>query len=52
MLKRRLALDLPTAQAVDSMTWRALMRAGAEQGLIQDVDDQSAPALLEQAEPL
>jgi nucleotidyltransferase substrate binding protein (TIGR01987 family) len=38
MLKRRLQLDLPNAQAVDSMTWRSLMRAGAEQGLIQDVD--------------
>ena len=38
MLKRRLQLDLPNAQAVDSMTWRALIRAGAEQGLIQDVD--------------
>lgn len=38
MLKRRLQLDLPNAQAVDSMTWRALVRAGAEQGLIQDVD--------------
>jgi len=38
MLKRRLQLDLPNAQAVDSMTWRELMRAGAEQGLVQDVD--------------
>lgn len=38
MLKRRLQLDLPNAQEVDSMTWRALMRAGAEQGLIDDVD--------------
>lgn len=38
MLKRRLQLDLPNAQEVGSMSWRALMRAGAEQGLIQDVD--------------
>ncbi len=38
MLKRRLQLDLPDAQAVDGMTWRALMRAGAEQGLVEDVD--------------
>lgn len=38
MLKRRLQLDLPNAQAVDSMTWRALIRAGAEQGLVRDVD--------------
>jgi len=38
MLKRRLQLDLPNAQAVDSMTWRELIRAGAEQGLIRDVD--------------
>ncbi|WP_295392263.1 nucleotidyltransferase substrate binding protein [uncultured Thiodictyon sp.] len=37
MLKRRLQMDLPNAQEVDSMTWRALMRAGAEQGLIDDV---------------
>ncbi len=38
LLERRLQLDLPNAQEVDSMSWRALMRAGAEQGLIQDVD--------------
>lgn len=38
MLKRRLQLDLPDAQVVDGMTWRALIRAGAEQGLIADVD--------------
>ena len=38
MLKRRLQLDLPNAQAVDTMTWRNLMRTGAEQGLIQNVD--------------
>jgi len=33
MLKRRLQMDLPNAQEVDSMTWRGLMRAGAELGL-------------------
>lgn len=38
MLKRRLQLDLPDAQAVDGMTWRTLIRSGAEQGLIDDVD--------------
>jgi len=38
MLKRRLQLDLPDAQEVDRMTWRGLMRAGAEQGLVNDVD--------------
>jgi nucleotidyltransferase substrate binding protein (TIGR01987 family) len=38
MLKRRLQLDLPDAQVDDGMTWRALIRAGAEQGLIGDVD--------------
>lgn len=38
MLKRRLSLDLPNAAEVDAMTWRALIRAGAVQGLIDDVD--------------
>lgn len=38
MLKRRLQLDLPNAQEVDSMSWRALMRAGAEQGVVEDLD--------------
>ncbi len=37
MLKRRLALDLPSAQDVDQMTYRTLIRVGAEQGLIDDV---------------
>lgn len=38
MLRRRLVMDLPNGQEVSSMTWRALMRAGAEQGLIADPD--------------
>lgn len=38
MLKRRLQMDLPNAQELDSMTWRGLMRAGAEQGLIDDIE--------------
>jgi len=39
MLKRRLELDLPGAQEVDSMSYRALIRVGAEQGLIESVPD-------------
>jgi nucleotidyltransferase substrate binding protein (TIGR01987 family) len=38
MLKRRLSMDLPNSQEVDAMTWRALIRAGAVQGLVEDVD--------------
>jgi nucleotidyltransferase substrate binding protein (TIGR01987 family) len=37
MLKRRLELDLPSAPEVDSLSYRALIRAGAEQGLIENV---------------
>jgi nucleotidyltransferase substrate binding protein (TIGR01987 family) len=37
MLKRQLEQDLPNAAEVDGMSFRALMRAGAEQGLIADV---------------
>jgi nucleotidyltransferase substrate binding protein (TIGR01987 family) len=37
MLKRRLELDLPNASEVDGMSYRVLMRAGAEQGLLSDV---------------
>jgi nucleotidyltransferase substrate binding protein (TIGR01987 family) len=37
MLKRRLELDLPNPQEVDTMSYRALIRAGAEQGLIDNV---------------
>jgi nucleotidyltransferase substrate binding protein (TIGR01987 family) len=37
MLKRRLELDLPNAAEIDSMSYRALMRAGAEQGLVTEV---------------
>jgi nucleotidyltransferase substrate binding protein (TIGR01987 family) len=38
MLKRRLQMDLPDAQAVDGMTWRTLLRTGAEQGLVDNLD--------------
>jgi nucleotidyltransferase substrate binding protein (TIGR01987 family) len=37
MLKRRLELDLPNAAEVDAMSYRTLIRTGAEQGLIDDV---------------
>lgn len=37
MLKRRLEMDLPNAAEVDGMSFRALMRSGAEQGLVADV---------------
>jgi nucleotidyltransferase substrate binding protein (TIGR01987 family) len=37
MLKRRLEIDLPNAAEVDGMTYRTLIRVGAEQGLIGDV---------------
>lgn len=33
-LKRRLEMDLPNAQEVDAMSYRTLIRVGAEQGLI------------------
>ncbi|MDP1699059.1 MAG: nucleotidyltransferase substrate binding protein [Xanthomonadaceae bacterium] len=35
MLKRRLERDLPNAVEVDSMSYRSLIRSGAEQGLIE-----------------
>lgn len=38
MLGRRLQLDLPNARKVDSMTWRAPIRAGAEQDSIEDAE--------------
>jgi nucleotidyltransferase substrate binding protein (TIGR01987 family) len=34
-LKRRLERDLPNAQEVDAMSYRTLIRVGAEQGLIE-----------------
>ena len=36
MLIRRLEMDLPTASIVDAMSYRELVRAGAERGLIAD----------------
>lgn len=36
MLKRRLELDLPDAASVDAMSYRELIRSGAERGLIAD----------------
>lgn len=36
MLKRRLELDLPDAGSVDAMSYRELIRSGAERGLIAD----------------
>ena len=36
MLKRRLELDLPDATSIDAMSYRELIRAGAERGLIVD----------------
>lgn len=36
MLKRRLELDLPSPTTVDGMSFRELMRVGAEQGLVAD----------------
>ena len=36
-LKRRLESDLPNPQEVDAMSFRTLLRVGAEQGLVGDV---------------
>jgi nucleotidyltransferase substrate binding protein (TIGR01987 family) len=36
MLKRRLEMDLPGATELDTMSYRALIRMGAERGLIAD----------------
>ncbi len=38
MLKRRLEIDLPDAHSVAAMSFRDLMRTGAERGLLPDVD--------------
>ncbi len=38
MLKRRLELDLPDGHRVDAMSFRDLIRSGAEAGLLKDVD--------------
>lgn len=37
-LKRRLEQDLPHGGAVDAMSYRALIRAGAEMALVEDVE--------------
>ncbi len=36
MLKRRLELDVPSPEAIDAMSFRDMIRAGAERGLIDD----------------
>lgn len=38
MLKRRLELDLPDGRSVDAMSFRDLIRTGAERGLVGDAD--------------
>lgn len=37
MLKRRLEMDLPNAAELDGMSYRTLIRVGAEHGLLSDV---------------
>jgi nucleotidyltransferase substrate binding protein (TIGR01987 family) len=39
MLKRRLEIDLPNPQEADAMSYRSLIRAGAERGLLDDAPD-------------
>ncbi|MDQ6972459.1 MAG: nucleotidyltransferase substrate binding protein [Mariprofundaceae bacterium] len=36
MLKRRLQLDIPSPEAIDAMSFREMIREGAERGLIDD----------------
>jgi len=36
MLKRRLQLDIPSPETVDAMSFREMIREGAERGLIDD----------------
>jgi len=36
MLKRRLKLDVPSPEAIDEMSFREMIREGAERGLIDD----------------
>lgn len=36
MLKRRLEIELPDGQSVDAMSYRELIRAGAERGWLSD----------------
>ncbi|MDQ6957813.1 MAG: nucleotidyltransferase substrate binding protein [Mariprofundaceae bacterium] len=39
MLKRRLKLDAPSPEAIDEMSFREMIRKGAERGLIDDPSD-------------
>ncbi|MDQ6955484.1 MAG: nucleotidyltransferase substrate binding protein [Mariprofundaceae bacterium] len=36
MLKRRLEMDAPSAEAIDAMSYREMIREGAERGLIDE----------------
>jgi nucleotidyltransferase substrate binding protein (TIGR01987 family) len=36
MLKRRLKLDVPSPEAIDKMSFREMIREGAERGLIDN----------------
>ncbi len=36
MLKRRLELDAPSPESIDAMSFREMIRAGAERGMIDD----------------
>ncbi len=36
MLKRRLAVDLPSSDAVEAMNYRSLIRVGADRGLVHN----------------
>ena len=38
MLKRRLEIELPDSQSVDTLSFREMIRSGAERGWIADVD--------------
>jgi len=36
MLKRRLEMDVPSPESIDAMSYREMIREGAERGLIED----------------
>jgi len=36
MLKRRLEMDVPTPESIDAMSFREMIREGAERGMIDD----------------